>query len=95
MVAVSDGYFGTASSIPIHLDNVLCSGTEESLFSCSSPPVGTHNCDHTEDAGLICGGICDQEPISAAKERPTTKNSDVLNRNFDLSVIDHIGQLLH
>ena len=30
---------------------------------------------------------------SGAKESPTTKNSDVLNRNFDLSVIDHIGQL--
>ena len=29
-------------------------------------------------------------PQSGAKERPTTENSDVLNRNFDLSVIDHI-----
>ena len=30
---------------------------------------------------------------SGAKEHSTTENSDVLNRNFDLSVIDHIGQL--
>ena len=58
VVAVSNGYFGAASSVPIHLDNVLCSGTEESLFSCSSPSVGTHNCEHTEDAGVICGGTC-------------------------------------
>ena len=28
-----------------------------------------------------------------AKERPTAENRDGLNRNFDLSVIDHIGQL--
>ena len=33
-------------------------------------------------------GVCD------TKERPTTENSDVLNRNFDLSVVDHIGQSL-
>ena len=33
-------------------------------------------------------------PQSSAKERPTAENSDVLNRNFDLSVIDHIGQLV-
>ena len=56
VVAVSNGYFGAASSLPIHLDNVLCSGTEESLFNCSSSPVGTHNCEHSEDAGVICGG---------------------------------------
>ena len=31
---------------------------------------------------------------SGAKERSTTENSDVLNRNFDLSVVDHIGQSL-
>ena len=36
---------------------------------------------------------CGQEPISGAKERPTAENSDVLNGNFDLSVIDHIQQL--
>ena len=29
-----------------------------------------------------------------AKEHPTMENSDVLNRNFDLSVVDHIGQSL-
>ena len=37
-----------------------------------------------------------QEPISAAKcakEHPNTENRDVLYKNFDLSVIDHIGKL--
>ena len=36
------------------------------------------------------------EPISAAKRRQgasSTENGDVLNRNFDLSITDHIGQL--
>ena len=29
-----------------------------------------------------------------AKEHPSMENNNVLNRNFDLSVIDHIGQSL-
>ena len=32
-------------------------------------------------------------PQSSTKEHPTAENSDVLNRNFDLSVTDHIQQL--
>ena len=32
-------------------------------------------------------------PRSGTKEHPTAKNSDVLNRNFDLPLIDHIRQL--
>ena len=31
-------------------------------------------------------------PQSGAKERPTMENSDVLNRNFDLSVVDHTAR---
>ena len=33
-------------------------------------------------------------PQSGAKECPTMENGGVLNRNFDLSVVDHIGQSL-
>ena len=32
-------------------------------------------------------------PRRGAKERPSAEHSDVLSRNFDLSVIDHIRQL--
>ena len=38
----------------IWLDNVQCRGTETNLFSCSHSPVGTHNCVHSEDAGVRC-----------------------------------------
>ena len=31
---------------------------------------------------------------SSAKEHPSKENSNILNKNFDLSVTDHIGQLL-
>ena len=33
-------------------------------------------------------------PQSSAKEHPSKENSNILKKNFDLSAIDHIGQLL-
>ena len=56
VVAIRYGYFGTAPAQPIHLDNVLCNGDEHALLDCSFPSFGDHNCDHSEDAGVICGG---------------------------------------
>ena len=38
----------------IWLDNVDCFGTESSLFNCNANPVGNHNCEHFEDAGVTC-----------------------------------------
>lgn len=43
----------------ILLDNIQCTGNESSLLHCSHNGILQHNCsiDHTEDAGVICGGI--------------------------------------
>jgi hypothetical protein len=38
----------------IWLDNVQCRGTETRLIDCPHLPLGTHNCEHTEDAGVRC-----------------------------------------
>ena len=38
----------------IVLDNLGCTGTEISLFSCPHNGVGSHNCAHSEDAGVVC-----------------------------------------
>ena len=38
----------------IVLDNLGCVGTETSLFSCPANAVGTHNCAHSEDVGVVC-----------------------------------------
>ncbi|KAL5491146.1 hypothetical protein EMCRGX_G016379 [Ephydatia muelleri] len=54
--ATRAAYFGQGVG-PVWLDEVLCSGGEQSLLECSHSEVGAHNCRHSEDAGVICS-IC-------------------------------------
>ena len=39
---------------PIYLDEVACTGSENALLACTSSPIGTHDCAHSEDAGVQC-----------------------------------------
>ncbi|XP_052829164.1 deleted in malignant brain tumors 1 protein isoform X2 [Octopus bimaculoides] len=50
---LSRGSFGPGVG-SIWLDNVICNGTENNLMQCKHRGIGTHNCDHKEDAGVIC-----------------------------------------
>ena len=56
VLAVRDAFFGRGRS-PIHLDQVGCDGTESRLEDCSHDGVGNHDCNHFEDASVICGGM--------------------------------------
>ena len=50
------GKYGGGSG-PILLDNLRCEGTESSLLNCArDQPIGHSDCDHSEDAGVACGG---------------------------------------
>ena len=42
---------------PIYLDEVVCSGYEPNILSCSHLPISDHNCSHNEDTGVTCSGL--------------------------------------
>ncbi|XP_013397946.1 neurogenic locus notch homolog protein 2 [Lingula anatina] len=52
-VAALSAYFGQGSG-RIWLDDVSCSGLEPDIGSCRHSGWGNQNCDHSEDAGVLC-----------------------------------------
>ena len=53
-VRVLHGYRVPDGTGQIWLDNVRCTGTEQSLSHCSHRGWGVHNCRHSDDAGVQC-----------------------------------------
>ncbi len=52
------GFFSdeSSTSLDIHLDSVSCNGSELNLLQCRHDGLGSHDCSHAEDAGVICIG---------------------------------------
>ena len=53
---------------PIILDNVACVGGEARVIDCPANAIGTHNCDHSEDAGVVCAPLIIPGPGNSTRE---------------------------
>ena len=53
--AYSNAHFGAGTG-PVFLDDVQCTSSASQLLECSSSPILTHNCQHSDDAGVECEG---------------------------------------
>ena len=62
----SSAYYGRGSGA-IWLDNVACTGSENSLLACRANAIGSHDCWHGEDVGVLCPGQwrCENDRIIA------------------------------
>ena len=52
---VLDSVMFGAGEGPIWMDDVECTGSEESILNCTHRGFGVHNCNHRADVGIVCG----------------------------------------
>ena len=83
---------------PILLDEVACVGTENRLIECNANPIGTNDCSHSEDAGVMCQPLSTQTPGTGADPGGVLNLCSVISTlyslGFDPSLVDRYLALL-
>ena len=64
VVPLRNAAFGDGTGRPILIDDITCTGNEGNILDCSYDSVS--NCDHSEDAGVICGAVCHSGTVRLA-----------------------------
>ncbi len=86
-VALTTGFANGAGQI--WLDNVRCLGTETRLIDCFANPLGSHNCIHSDDAGVRCTGTtCTQGAIRLQGGNTTQGRVEICNNHIWGTVCD-------
>ncbi|XP_044037975.1 deleted in malignant brain tumors 1 protein-like isoform X2 [Siniperca chuatsi] len=86
--APPSAHFGEGTG-QIWLDEIDCSGSESSLTECQHEGFGTHNCGHSEDAGVICSGV----PIRLAGSTQSSGRVEIYYNNTWGTVCDNSWDL--
>ena len=55
-VAVRRSMYGSGT-VPFLLDDIVCVGNESNLLQCQHSGLRMHNCELSETAGVVCGGM--------------------------------------
>ncbi|NXW33009.1 C163A protein, partial [Phaetusa simplex] len=63
--AFTSAHYGEGSG-QIWLDDVNCTGAESDLWTCPSRAWGQHNCQHKEDAGVLCSEFLDLRLVNGS-----------------------------
>ena len=91
--AVPGSTFSPGSG-PIWLDDVECTGYEATLDMCRYSPIGEHNCQHSEDAGLVCNSNMYPQTPNGNYEDGKAKNNLFIISPFANSAYPLLGQTL-
>ncbi|XP_062913388.1 deleted in malignant brain tumors 1 protein-like [Mobula hypostoma] len=75
--------YGKGSGL-IWLDELKCSSYESTFWQCRANPWGKHNCDHREDAGLVCeeAGIPESCSVKSCDSRNVPVSQELQLRLF-------------
>ena len=84
------GFTDGSRNQAIWLDDVQCQGSETRLIDCPANALGSHNCGHSEDAGVRCQVSCTQGDIRLQGGNDTHGRVEICNDNVWGTVCDDL-----